>query len=196
MSIAFVVMQIGDSELDRLFETVIQPAIESVGLQAKRVDRHNEGGLLKSEDHPVLGQFGNHHCRSHQRATQRLPGGRVCDGNRQVSQSDPDLQERPPPRKRRLASRRSQDPLRPRWIRHLALGTIRTRQLSPTTGRSNSATTGTPLSGHSGRQANTGKGMGTSPPGNSIATDGGGRHHDLHGGILRDLRPPTRPQSA
>ena len=49
MSIAFVVMQIGDSELDNLFETVIQPAIESAGLEAKRVDRHNEGGLLKSE---------------------------------------------------------------------------------------------------------------------------------------------------
>lgn len=49
MSTAFVVMQIGDSELDELFERVIQPAIESVGLQAKRVDRHNEGGLLKSE---------------------------------------------------------------------------------------------------------------------------------------------------
>ena len=49
MSTAFVVMQIGDSELDHLFETVIQPAIEAVGLQAKRVDRDNEGGLLKSE---------------------------------------------------------------------------------------------------------------------------------------------------
>ena len=49
MSIAFVVMQIGDEQLDQLFETVIQPAIESVGLQAKRVDRHNKGGLLKSE---------------------------------------------------------------------------------------------------------------------------------------------------
>ncbi len=49
MSTAFVVMQIGDSELDHLFDTVIQPAIESAGLQAKRVDRHNEGGLLKSE---------------------------------------------------------------------------------------------------------------------------------------------------
>lgn len=49
MSIAFVVMQIGDSELDRVFETVIQPAIESVGLQSKRVDRHNEGDLLKNE---------------------------------------------------------------------------------------------------------------------------------------------------
>ena len=49
MSTAFVVMQIGDSELDHLFETVIQPAIEAVGLQAKRADRDNEGGLLKSE---------------------------------------------------------------------------------------------------------------------------------------------------
>ena len=49
MSTAFVVMQIGDPKLDQLFETVIQPAIEAVGLQAKRVDRDNEGGLLKSE---------------------------------------------------------------------------------------------------------------------------------------------------
>lgn len=49
MSIAFVVMQIGDSELDQVFEKVIQPVIESVDLQAKRVDRDNEGGLLKSE---------------------------------------------------------------------------------------------------------------------------------------------------
>lgn len=49
MSIAFVVMQIGDPELDQLFDTVIQPAIEAAGLQAKRVDRDNEGGLLKSE---------------------------------------------------------------------------------------------------------------------------------------------------
>ena len=49
MGIAFVVMQIGDAQLDQLFETVIQPAIESVGLEAKRVDRDNEGGLLKSE---------------------------------------------------------------------------------------------------------------------------------------------------
>lgn len=49
MSTAFVVMQIGDPKLDHLFETVIQPAIEAVGLQAKRVDRDNQGGLLKSE---------------------------------------------------------------------------------------------------------------------------------------------------
>ena len=49
MSMAFVVMQIGDPELDYLFDAVIRPAIESVGLLPKRVDRHNEGGLLKSE---------------------------------------------------------------------------------------------------------------------------------------------------
>ena len=49
MSIAFVVMQIGDSELDQVFETVIEPAIESEDLQAKRVDRDTEGGLLKTE---------------------------------------------------------------------------------------------------------------------------------------------------
>lgn len=49
MSTAFVVMQIGNPELDGLFEAVIQPAIEAAGLQAKRVDRDNEGGLLKSE---------------------------------------------------------------------------------------------------------------------------------------------------
>lgn len=49
MSIAFVVMQIGDSELDGIFDTVIEPAIKSAGLQARRVDRHNEGDLLKSE---------------------------------------------------------------------------------------------------------------------------------------------------
>ena len=49
MSTAFVVMQIGDPQLDHLFETVIEPAIEAVGLHAKRVDRDNEGGLLKSE---------------------------------------------------------------------------------------------------------------------------------------------------
>lgn len=49
MSTAFVVMQIGNPELDDLFEAVIQPAIETADLQAKRVDRDNEGGLLKSE---------------------------------------------------------------------------------------------------------------------------------------------------
>ena len=49
MSVAFVVMQIGDPQLDKLFDTAIHPAVESAGLRAKRVDRDNEGGLLKSE---------------------------------------------------------------------------------------------------------------------------------------------------
>ena len=49
MGIAFVVMQIGNAQLDNLFEAAIQPAIKSVGLQTKRADRDTEGGLLKSE---------------------------------------------------------------------------------------------------------------------------------------------------
>jgi hypothetical protein len=47
--IGFVVMQIGNDELDALYSTAIAPAIEATGLKARRVDRHNEGGLLKSE---------------------------------------------------------------------------------------------------------------------------------------------------
>jgi len=42
-------MQIGDKELDDVFEKSISPAILSCGLSVKRVDKHNEGGLLKSE---------------------------------------------------------------------------------------------------------------------------------------------------
>jgi len=47
--IGFIIMQIGDPALDRVYEEAIVPAIESTGLAARRVDRHNEGGLLKSE---------------------------------------------------------------------------------------------------------------------------------------------------
>ena len=42
-------MQIGNSELDKLCENSIVPAIEECGYCAKRVDKHNKGGLLKSE---------------------------------------------------------------------------------------------------------------------------------------------------
>jgi hypothetical protein len=49
MSTAFIIMQIGNRELDEVFEKSILPAILSCGLEAKRVDKHNEGGLLKSE---------------------------------------------------------------------------------------------------------------------------------------------------
>lgn len=49
MTIAFVIMQIGNQQLDHVCEHAIVPAIEACGLQARRVDKHNQGGLLKSE---------------------------------------------------------------------------------------------------------------------------------------------------
>ena len=49
MGQAFVIMQIGNHELDQVYDKAIVPAILSCDLSAKRVDKHNEGGLLKSE---------------------------------------------------------------------------------------------------------------------------------------------------
>ncbi len=49
MSQAFVIMQIGDHELERIYDQVIAPALEACGLAPRRVDRHNRGGLLASE---------------------------------------------------------------------------------------------------------------------------------------------------
>jgi len=49
MAQAFVIMQIGNPELDEIYNSVIAPSIEACGLEPKRVDKHNEGGLLKSE---------------------------------------------------------------------------------------------------------------------------------------------------
>ena len=46
---AFIIIQIGNQELDEACEHAIVPAIEACGLEAKRVDKHNQGGLLKSE---------------------------------------------------------------------------------------------------------------------------------------------------
>jgi hypothetical protein len=46
---AFVIMQIGNAELDRVYELAIVPAVEACGLVARRVDRHNQGGLLHTE---------------------------------------------------------------------------------------------------------------------------------------------------
>ena len=46
---AFVIMQIGNKELDEVFYKAIVPAIQSCGLEPRRVDKHNEGRLLKSE---------------------------------------------------------------------------------------------------------------------------------------------------
>ncbi len=42
-------MQIGDAALDRVCEQAIVPAMKTCGLEPKRVDKHNSGGLLKSE---------------------------------------------------------------------------------------------------------------------------------------------------
>ncbi len=49
MAQGFIIIQIGDESLDRVCAEAIVPAIESCGLDPKRVDKHNEGGLLKSE---------------------------------------------------------------------------------------------------------------------------------------------------
>lgn len=45
----FVIMQIGDPALDRVFEVAIAPAIVAAGLEAKRIDIDTAGGLLKGE---------------------------------------------------------------------------------------------------------------------------------------------------
>ncbi len=49
MSKAFIIMQIGNIKLDQIYTDVMLPAIIACGLDPKRVDKHNEGGLLKSE---------------------------------------------------------------------------------------------------------------------------------------------------
>jgi hypothetical protein len=45
----FTIMQIGDEQMDEVYEGAIDPAIRAAGFQPRRVDRHNEGDLLKSE---------------------------------------------------------------------------------------------------------------------------------------------------
>ena len=46
---AFVIMQIGNQELDKLYDDVIESVVKSCQLIPRRVDKHNEGELLKSE---------------------------------------------------------------------------------------------------------------------------------------------------
>ena len=46
---AFVIMQIGNPDLDLVYDRVVAPALSSCGLEPRRVDRHNTGGLLHSE---------------------------------------------------------------------------------------------------------------------------------------------------
>ncbi len=49
MATAFIIVQIGNPELDAVCKEAIVPALETCGLEAKRIDKHNQGGLLKSE---------------------------------------------------------------------------------------------------------------------------------------------------
>jgi hypothetical protein len=49
MEQAFIIMQIGNAELDQVCERAIVPALKACGLDPKRVDKHNRGDLLKSE---------------------------------------------------------------------------------------------------------------------------------------------------
>jgi hypothetical protein len=49
MADAFIIMQIGNPELDLVCGQAIVPALDACGLDAKRVDKHNQGGLLKNE---------------------------------------------------------------------------------------------------------------------------------------------------
>ncbi len=41
MGQAFVIMQIGNKELDEVFHKAVVPAVLSSGLTVKRVDKHN-----------------------------------------------------------------------------------------------------------------------------------------------------------
>jgi hypothetical protein len=45
----FVIMQIGNAQLDGLYERAVAPALSACGFAPRRVDRHNRGGLLVSE---------------------------------------------------------------------------------------------------------------------------------------------------
>lgn len=45
----FIIMQIGNEELDSVCDGAIVPAIQDAGFTPRRVDRHNTGDLLKSE---------------------------------------------------------------------------------------------------------------------------------------------------
>lgn len=49
MEEAFVIMQIGNPQLELLWKDVYYPAIKECGLEPKRVDKHSEGRLLQSE---------------------------------------------------------------------------------------------------------------------------------------------------
>jgi nucleoside 2-deoxyribosyltransferase len=49
MRTGFIIMRIGDAALDNVCTNAIEPALKACGLDPKRVDKHEEGGPLKSE---------------------------------------------------------------------------------------------------------------------------------------------------
>ncbi len=49
MQQSFVIMQIGNPELDNFYHEILVPTLKTCDLDVKRVDKHNEGNLLKSE---------------------------------------------------------------------------------------------------------------------------------------------------
>jgi len=49
MAQGFVIMQIGDAQLEEVFERAIAPALAACCLAVRRVDRHNRGGMLPVE---------------------------------------------------------------------------------------------------------------------------------------------------
>lgn len=49
MDEAFIIMQIGSRAMDDVCDAAFVPAIKDAGLTPRRVDRHNQGDLLKSE---------------------------------------------------------------------------------------------------------------------------------------------------
>ena len=49
MQPGFVIMQIGDPELDLVYEEAVAPALAACEVEPRRVDRHNRGGLILSE---------------------------------------------------------------------------------------------------------------------------------------------------
>ena len=46
---AFIIMQIGNIEMDVFYRDTLVPTLIECGYQPKRIDKHNEGGLLKQE---------------------------------------------------------------------------------------------------------------------------------------------------
>jgi hypothetical protein len=46
---AFVIMQIGKPDMDKIYSDIFVPVLQKCDLDPKRVDKHNEGDLLKSE---------------------------------------------------------------------------------------------------------------------------------------------------